>query len=190
MSIIERGALGPGFERRLRSALDSVVPPSQRLSNARYRSHASVRSRRPWRFAPALVAIGVVGVVALSAFAATGSSNPVVWTQRATSTIRSVSHIPEASPNQPQNPAPDPRGTAPVSQQSDTSHSTQTPGRKAEPDKAEVSDKPQESPHPDESPQPDHSESLPPNPNPLDSSGHDSNSSPPPGDHGGDSHRH
>lgn len=61
---------------------------------------------RPWRLAPVLLAGAATVLLALSATAATGSPNPVVWTQRATTTIESVGHAdvapsPEPSTEQP-----------------------------------------------------------------------------------------
>jgi hypothetical protein len=191
MSIIERDPLGPGFERRLKAALDSVAPRTPSFYGARYRSALWARSRQPWRLATALVGAGAVVLIALSAAAATGSPDPTVWTKRAAATIQSVSHIPDASPNPPPNPAPDPRGTAPVVQPAAPSHDAPTSSRKAEPtDKPERSHQPEPSPWPNESPRPDHSGSPWPSPSPPDSSGHDSNPSPPPFDHGGDPHGH
>lgn len=160
MPVTDRGTLGPGFERRLNAALDAVVPPSPHVSAARYQSKMPPRAHWRWRLAPALVGIGAVAIIALSAVAATGSPNPVVWTQRAASTIQSVSHIPEPSPNQPQSPTPDQRSNAPVSQ------ATQSPDRQAEP-----SEKAQPSERPEESPQPEPTERPSPSPEPSDSHG-------------------
>ncbi|HEV2033108.1 MAG TPA: hypothetical protein VGU71_02750 [Candidatus Dormibacteraeota bacterium] len=183
MQITDIGLLGPGFERRLRAALDAVAPPTLLISNARYRS---TRSSRPWRLASALVGIGAVGAVAVSAFAATGSPNPAVWTERAASSIQSVTHIPETSPNPPQSPIPDPRLNAPISQPTGTSHATSS-------DNPQPSHDAEESPPPDEllrpkgSPPPEAQK-----PSPSDSPDHhpehDSKPSPPPHDQGGDSH--
>jgi len=87
--------LGPGFEWRLRAALDPVQPPN---STPRYQSvtalggmHAALRHVAP------VVAIAVAGLL-LTAYAATGSPNPVIWTQNAASAINSITHGPEASP--------------------------------------------------------------------------------------------
>jgi hypothetical protein len=48
------------------------------------------------RTAP-VVAVAVAGLL-LTAYAATGSPNPVTWTQNAASAINSITHGPEASP--------------------------------------------------------------------------------------------
>jgi len=191
MQIPERRTPGPGFERRLKIALDSITPRTPHHFNARYRGTMWVRSRRsyrPWRLAPALMGLAAVGIMGLSAVAATGSSNPAVWTQRAASTIHAVSHIPENAPNPPPAPAPDPRGTAPVSQQPVTSHPTQASGHQTEaPDKAKATAKAQETARPDESPRPtDHPNSEPsPSSKPSETPPHDSTPSPPPHDSGG-----
>ena len=54
MQITERSTLGRAFERRLRAALDRVVPPTPHFAGARYRSMILPgRSGRIWRLAPA-----------------------------------------------------------------------------------------------------------------------------------------
>jgi hypothetical protein len=188
MQITDIGQLGPGFERRLRAALDAVAPPTLLMSDARY---LSPRSSRPWRFASALVGIGAVGAVAVSAFAATGSPNPAVWTERAASSIQSVTHIPELSPTPPQSSVPDPRLSAPIGQQAGTSHATPS-------DNPRPSHNVEKSPTPDERSRPEGSPTQDPHhasPEPVDSPGHqpghDSSPSPPPHDQGdGGSHGH
>lgn len=191
MPINERGALGPGFERRLKLALDSVVPSAPLF--ARYFSTTTAQSSRPLRFASALVGIGAVGIMAVSAMAATGSPNPAVWTQRAASTIQSVSHIPETSPNPAPSPNPEGRVAAPVNQQTERSHATPPPSQQAEPsDKPHRTERPQESPAPDGSARSDPPGDPPDSPEPSDSpggqKGQDPTSPPPPHDRGGDSH--
>jgi len=87
--------LGRGFEFRLRAALDRVQPPG---SAPRYLSVTATATLRTalWRATPA-VAVGVAGLL-LTAYAATGSPNPVIWTQNAASAINSMTHTPETSP--------------------------------------------------------------------------------------------
>ena len=97
MQITERNPLGPHFDRRLRAALDRVAPPTPAVSRARYRSEG-LSSHRPWRFAAAVVVAGACSIAAVSAFAATGSPNPAIWTQRAASTIRAAGHIAAPKP--------------------------------------------------------------------------------------------
>lgn len=105
MPTAEHDPLGPGFEWRLKAALDRLSPPPY-LTNARYRSMSP--PARVWRLAPALLAIGTAGILALSATAATGSPSPAVWTQRAASTIGSMGHAPETSPISDLRPSPNP----------------------------------------------------------------------------------
>ncbi len=87
--------LGPGFEYRLRAALDRVQPPD---SAPRYLSiTATATLRTALLRATTAVAVGVAGLL-LTAYAATGSPNPVIWTQNAASAINSITHAPETSP--------------------------------------------------------------------------------------------
>jgi hypothetical protein len=93
--------LGPSFEWRLRAALNRVQPP---YSPPRYQSVTALGTLRTalLRAAPA-VAVAVVALL-LTAFAATGSPNPVIWTQNAASAITSITHqeqIPTAEPTSP-----------------------------------------------------------------------------------------
>lgn len=190
MSITDRGTLGPGFDRRLRAALDSIVPAAPHFLTARYRSTTPARAHLPRRVGPPLVAIGALATVALSAFAATGSPNPAVWTQRAGSIIQSVSHTPETSPNQPQSPSSDPSRVVPVSTQAGTSQADPPSSREIEPsNKPQPSQKAKESLQPDESPRPDAFQRPSPSPEPSDSPGNQSRPeptpSPTPHDHGG-----
>ena len=87
--------LGPAFDWRLRHALDRVQVPH---SAPRYQSVAPAGTLRTvvGRAAPA-VAIGVAGLL-LTAYAATGSPNPLIWTQNAASAINSITHAPEPIP--------------------------------------------------------------------------------------------
>jgi len=109
----ENDPLGPRFAWRLRFELDRVQP---RFSPPRYATRARVS---PWRFAPVALAIGITGILGLTAYAATGSANPVVWTERARSVIEAVppSPTPESTPtpNAPKAapPAAPTRGTSP-----------------------------------------------------------------------------
>ncbi len=109
----ENDPLGPRFVWRLRFELDRVQP---RFSPPRYATRARVS---PWRFAPFALAIGITGILGLTAYAATGSANPVVWTERARSVIEAVplSPTPELtqSPGQPKAnpPAAPTRGASP-----------------------------------------------------------------------------
>src|ERR1700693_1252543 len=102
MRTTDHNKLDPGFERRLKVALDRIVPPP---SFPRYASKSMGRLR-PWRVAPALLAAATAILLALAATAATGSPNPAVWTGDAASTIGAVRHVAEASPSPQPSPAP------------------------------------------------------------------------------------
>lgn len=144
MPSTEHDGLDPVFEWRLKAALDRVTPPS---SVPRYAS-ASMGRARPLRVAPFLLAGATVVLLALTATAATGSPNPVVWTQDAATTIRSVGHAAETITS----PQPAPLNPA-SSEQSAPAPAATHHGA---------------SPTPDSSEQPD--ESTQPQPEPTDSS--------------------
>jgi len=118
-------ALTPGQQWRLRIALDRVMPP---FSPPRYQAwRTSVV--RTWRFAPMTLALALTGVLAMSAYAATGSANPAVWGQRAESTIQSVRLAPApvvTGPSSPQPHAASVPGTSAKSA-SPSSRSSETP---------------------------------------------------------------
>lgn len=123
----EEPDLGPNVERQLRKALDGVQP---RHSSPRY-----LESRaQPWRFAPVALAAGATGVVALSAFAATGAVTPAVVMNRISTAIQPA---PENTP--PPAPAESPKAVEPDHQ------STSAP-------------EPKETPEPSERPEPEPSE--------------------------------
>jgi hypothetical protein len=146
----EHNSLDPGLERRLKATLDSVVPPSPRLASARYRSGLARPAvngfRSPWRLAPALISIGAAGM-ALTAFAATGSPNPAVWTERAGAAIQSVSHIRLTAP----------KAAHPTSKPEPSHETTQGTGHTTTPAvhptaSTEPTDRPETSPRPTSSP--------------------------------------
>ena len=106
----EGDPLGPGFDWRLSVELNRVRP---RWSSPRY-LNAPPHRVGAWRLAPVGLVAGVIGILALSAYAATGSANPVVWEQRIVTTIQPIM-VPEATsaptPAEPQRevaPAPEP----------------------------------------------------------------------------------
>lgn len=158
MPTAEHDPLGPDFDRRLGAALDRVMPPTPNVTGARYRLTSATLPRRALRLGSALAAAGALGVVSLSAFAATGSPNPVVWTERAASTI---SHIPEAGPKSEatQNP-PSSQNGAPSAAQGGTAHPSPAHSEKpADGQHPDPSDHPESSSHPEPSESPDHSSS-------------------------------
>src|SRR6267378_2880084 len=109
MSKTESDPLGRSFEWRLSNELNRVRP---RWSSPRYLD-ATPHRVGAWRLAPAALVAGVIGILALSAFAATGSANPVVWEQRIVTTIQpivvpEVTSAPTQAPVREVAPAPEP----------------------------------------------------------------------------------
>ncbi len=98
------------LRRRLTEALDRVQPPftTPRYVAARPRSLA-------WRLAPAVLAVTALSALVLSAYAGTGSPNPVVWTEK----VVNVVQPPAPSPNPPvqtqpsRQQGPSPKAAAP-----------------------------------------------------------------------------
>ena len=93
----------PTLASRLRAELDRVHPPA---GEPRYlRSRGPIRA---WRLAPVALAIACTGILALTAFAATGSPNPAVWTNRVETVINppTLSPSPEDTESGTQSPAP------------------------------------------------------------------------------------
>jgi hypothetical protein len=171
MPIPDDEMLGPALEKRLKAALDEVVPPSPSLSSARYRMGATRRLSRAWRFAPALVGIAAAGAV-LTATAATGSPNPAVWRDRAGAVIQNVSHFPSASPKATHSPKPEPRDS-PDDRGAGPSRPTPSNTRPPEPKESpEPSDRPEPSPTPDSSGGTDVSGGPAPSPAPSGDDGH------------------
>jgi hypothetical protein len=124
MRMTRRYAVNPVFEWRLRAALDQVTPL---WSPPRYQTARALA--RPWRLAPVVVAGAATVLLALTATAATGSPNPVVWTQRATTTIESVGHPAEAAPNpepSPEQPHANPRAAVPAPPTHQSQHAAPT----------------------------------------------------------------
>jgi len=131
--------LGPYFGWRLRAELDRVQPP---FSSPRY-----VQTHRvgAWRLAPAVLAIGIAGILGLSAYAATGSANPAVWTERAVTVIHQAPPSPTSEPIQPPS---QPKAAPPVAPKpTQRAESTEPPEPTNRPE-------PSESPEPSQSPEP------------------------------------
>jgi len=128
-------ALGPALERRLRRELNRVQP---RFSSPRYASAAHPRVRM-WRLAPVMLGVSLVSILALSGFVATGSANPVVWTQRVVTVIESnPPPTSEPSPAQPKAAPPagaahTPEHQAPATSEPREDSETPEPGRTPEP---------------------------------------------------------
>jgi hypothetical protein len=134
MSRIDDDPLGPGFRWRLRAALDPVKPP---FSPPRY----PTAGHRPiaWRVAPAMLAVAAIFALSVTAFAATGSPNPAIWTQRAVSAIDSAAHAPQTFPAAQPTPEPsdEPAKAAPAA-----------PARSTHEDEGQSQSEPKESPEP------------------------------------------
>lgn len=130
------------FDRQLKAALDRLTPPA---SSARYAERA-MAGLRPWRMVPMVVGAGAACLLVLTAAFTTGSPNPVVWTQRAASTIESVRHAPETSP-----------GPKPSEPAHATPHST--PAAPKQHSEHGGSPSPQTTERPEGSPRPEHSQS-------------------------------
>ena len=144
----EHDPMDPFVEWRLKAALDRVTPPA---SSPRYASTV-MGGARAWPVGPALVAAGAAMVLlAVTAAATTGSPNPVVWAERAGSSIQSVGHTPEASPS------PEPS--------SETTHNaTAAPAQAPHDADHEASERPEpaDAPEPKEQPEPPEAPSSPP----------------------------
>lgn len=129
--------MDPTLKARLRRELDRMVP---RPVAPRYAT-----SRAPvaaWRLAPVALAVAFTGILALTAFAATGSPNPVVWTQRVQTVIN------------PPAPTPADEGTSPPQPEH---HATAAPAPPKQAESPEPSERPEpaQSPEPRESPEPE-----------------------------------
>ena len=142
----EDDPLGPALVRRLRGELDSIRP---RSSSPRYLTQGGpVRLR----IAPAVLAVSLVAILALSLFAATGSPNPVVWTERVVTVIHpnAATPTPSATPQEH-------RGAPPATPSQQGEHnSSPEPSERAEPTEQP---EPTGRPEPAESPEPAQSHS-------------------------------
>ena len=157
-------ALGPALERRLRRELNRVQP---RFSSPRYASAAHPRVRT-WRLAPVALGVSLVSILALSGFVATGSANPVVWTERVVTVIES-NPPPTSEPSPAQPKAAPPAGAAHTPEQRAPATS--------EPREGSETPEPGRTPEPTESPEPSDSHSG------SDGAGDSSHGSPAPIDH-------
>ena len=122
---------GADFSARLRQEMDRIEPPG---GTPRYISMAGAGRLSALRLAPFALAIALTGILGLTAWAATGSTNPSVWTNRVETVIAPPS--PAAGPS--------PTGTPPEKQRS----APAAPPRQASP-------VPSERPEPTNSPEPE-----------------------------------
>lgn len=157
----DRDPLGPYFPWRLRSELDRVQP---RWSSPRYLTPRV----RAWRLAPAALALALTGLLGVTAYAATGSANPTVWTER----VETIFHPTPPTPT----PESGPPAAAPQAVPPPIHKATAAPSQKAEPSDRSLgggSPQPSHSPEPRESPEPGDDHSRPgsnlasPNPTPT-----------------------
>ena len=127
--------LGQDFAAQLRQALDRIQPPG---GPPRYLSMAEAGRLSSLRLAPFALAIALTGILGLTAWAATGSTNPSVWTNRVETVIAPTS--PAA--------APSPTGAPPEKQRS----APAAPARQPSPAPSQRPE-PTNSPEPSESPE-------------------------------------
>ena len=124
MQKTEGDPLGPGFGRRLHRELDRIQPGR---SLPRY----ATRRRRPLRLAPIALAGGIAGMLALTAFAATGSPNPAVWTQRVVTVIETNS---AGSPGSDEHRSGPPAGQTQAPEREASPEPTEKPGAAESPE--------------------------------------------------------
>ena len=133
------------YAARLRAELDRVRPSASTPRYLHSRSHVAL-----WRLAPATLAVAIAGILSLTAWAATGTPNPRVWTQR----VENVINPPSPSPSlEPASPAAQPQSAPPAA--------TRAPApatERAEPSGGDEHESPQASPAPRPSPSPEHSD--------------------------------
>ena len=147
MSRIDPEGLHPTLIARLRAELDRARP----LHTApRYAT--SPAPIRAWRLTPLILAIAFTGILALTAFAATGSPNPAVWTNR----VETVINPPSPSPTPEDEPAASQPATATAAP---THRPTDAPTHQAQPTSSPQHGSPDpeddhESPRPSASPSP------------------------------------
>ena len=132
---------GREFDQRLRALLNRSLPPTPRPERARY-SRALGGAQSMLGFKVALAAACAVALT-IGVSAITGSADPSVWTQRAVTTVQSVTQQHEPSPTpeteRPQQPA-QPNPTA-----QPAAAKTQNPARES-PDPSEDRNRESESP--------------------------------------------
>jgi hypothetical protein len=145
--------IAPGFDWRLKAALDRITPP------AVMPRYAMAKPFKAWRLAPIALAGAATVLLALTAVAATGSANPVVWSQRAASTIEAAGHATETPPS----PAPSPEKAPSTARSAPAAAPTHGPASKPT---AKPTERPEEPSRSTSSPNPtdEHSDSSSPTP--------------------------
>lgn len=134
--------LGADFAAQLWSELNRVQPLH---SGPRY--GVALPPVRTWRLAPVVFVAACMGIAGMTAWAATGSTNPAVWTKRVETVINPPPPSPTPASHEsgsgPSQPAAAPPAAAP------THRPTAEPAEKPEPTQ---SPEQKESPEPRESP--------------------------------------
>jgi hypothetical protein len=146
MSKTDPDELDPLLEARLRSELNRMRPPD---GEPRYLT--SPTPIRAWRLAPVMLAIAFTGILALTAFAATGSPNPAVWTNR----VETVINPPTPSPSPESEPAESHSQGAPAALPTHEPQESPEPTSSPQHESPEPSDD-QHAPNPSPSPSGDH----------------------------------
>jgi hypothetical protein len=124
----ERGPLGPDFDARLRRELDRFGPPD---SSPRYANAAP--PVRAWPLAPAALLVALAAIAGLTVWAASGSANPQVWTNR----VETVINPPSPRPGGESNSSPAPQPSAPAPKAAPVARPSGRPGASASPDPRE-----------------------------------------------------
>lgn len=137
---------GDDFIRRLSAELTGVRPPS---STPRYLSTPTHRIAA-WRLAPAGLAAGVIGLLGVTAYAATGSPNPVVWTQQIVTKIEPTT-APEPKPVTTTTEAPEPREAPQPTERAEPTERPE-PAETSGPARGDDSGSPEQSTKPSSSP--------------------------------------
>jgi hypothetical protein len=151
MSKTDPDPLDPLLEARLRAELSAVRPPS---SEPRYVTAAA--PIRAWRLAPVMLAIAFTGILALTAFAATGSPNPAVWTNRVETVINPPSPSPSPEPATSSEGAPaTPPARTPTAAPTESAEPTSSPEHES-PEPSDDHESPSASPSPSSSSSGDH----------------------------------
>src|SRR5260370_1696984 len=128
------------FEKRLMAGLDRVRPPKPLPRAARF-NRLPPRRRRLVGSKPALALAAALAVLMVAASALSGSANPAIWTQRAVTTVESVTNAPQTSPS-PSPPAspktqPQPPVRVDPSETTGPNHESPEPGGKTQPPPSE-----------------------------------------------------
>jgi hypothetical protein len=129
-----RDADDDDLRRRLTEALDTVQPP---YSTPRY---VAVRPRSlAWRLAPAVLAVAALSGLVLSAYAGTGSPNPVVWTEKVVNVVQPPAPSPAPEPTQ-QSPSPKAAAPSPAPSHPESPEAAQSPEPRESPEPTSTSD--------------------------------------------------